>query len=221
MAKIPPLRRMRAEDFPDQNEWIGRILEPINTYFEANTAALNKGLTLDDNFAAAIKTVEIDGNFPVRISWDLSVPPKTVLVGAVRLASGATADLFHTPGIQWSYNQSGQLQIDAVFGILPAPVNFLDSAVATSTEKITIPAHPFETADKVTLSTTGTLPAGLSAGTYYIIKDGLHTVILATSPTNARAGTAVNITAAAGGGIHIITPQYSTKYRLILECKVG
>ena len=55
------------------------------------------------------------------------------------------------------------------------------------------------------LSTTGTLPAGLSPGTYYIIRVSATTVKLATSRGNADDGTAVNITAASGGGVHTMT----------------
>lgn len=222
MAKIPPLRRFLAEDFPTEvQKWIGALLTGVNNYFEQNTSALNKGLTITDNFAGAIKTAEIDGVFPVRISWDLAGKPQTVLVGDVKTASGVSATLLRAPGVQWSFNQSGELQIDDVFGILPDIKTFVDAAVSTGSDTISLPAHDLQTADKIALSTTGTLPTGLLAQNYYVIRDTAHTIKLATSASNARAGTAVNITAAAGGGTHIITPQYSSKYRLILECKIG
>lgn len=58
----------------------------------------------------------------------------------------------------------------------------------------------------VTLSSTGTLPAGLSASTtYFVIRvvQGSGTFKLATTQANAQAGTAINITDA-GTGTHTV-----------------
>ena len=55
------------------------------------------------------------------------------------------------------------------------------------------------------------MPAGLATGTdYYVIKIDANTVALASSRANALLGTAVDITAAAGGGTHTITSQGNT-----------
>lgn len=65
---------------------------------------------------------------------------------------------------------------------------------------------------RVRLTTTGTLPAGLSLATdYYVIKMSDSTFELATSYANAVAGTQVNITDA-GTGTHTISwllPRYT------------
>lgn len=59
--------------------------------------------------------------------------------------------------------------------------------------------------DAVILSTTGTLPAGLSPATvYYAIASATGVIKLATTPANAAAGTAINITDA-GTGTHTLT----------------
>lgn len=71
------------------------------------------------------------------------------------------------------------------------------------TDGVTMTAHPFLTEDKVRLTSTGTLPTGLSAGTdYWIIKVDANTVKFASSLANAQAGTAVNILKATSGGTH-------------------
>jgi hypothetical protein len=66
---------------------------------------------------------------------------------------------------------------------------------------------------RVQLTTSGTLPAGLSLATdYYVIKVSDTTIKLATSYANAVAGTAVNITDA-GTGTHTINtllPRYTS-----------
>lgn len=68
------------------------------------------------------------------------------------------------------------------------------------------------TGTRVRLTTTTTLPAGLSLATdYYVIRVNDSTFKLATSYANARAGTQINITDA-GTGTHTITwllPRYT------------
>lgn len=78
--------------------------------------------------------------------------------------------------------------------------------VNTGTDAFTIPNSNFpQQGQPVTLTTSNTLPAGLSlATTYYIIRvDSTH-VKFATSQANANAATAIDLTTA-GTGIHTIT----------------
>lgn len=82
---------------------------------------------------------------------------------------------------------------------------FLDANVTPGTDTIAITSHTYATTDPVTLTTTGVLPAGLAlATTYYVIKVDANNIKLASSAANATAGTAVDITAAAGGGTHTV-----------------
>jgi hypothetical protein len=55
--------------------------------------------------------------------------------------------------------------------------------------------HGFVTGLKVAATTADTLPTGLSATNYWVIKVDADTIKLASSLANAEAGTAVNITA--------------------------
>jgi len=76
---------------------------------------------------------------------------------------------------------------------------------AAVTDVCTAAAHGYATGLKVAASTTTTLPAGLSATNYWIIKIDADTFKLATSAVNALAGTAVDITDT-GTGVHTVTP---------------
>lgn len=221
MAQIPPVRKISPEDFPEQSEWIEGLITPINQFFDTTVAALSQGLTIAENFSGVIRDVDIDGTFPVKVSWPLRQRPATVLVGQCVRADAASFAQTKAVQVQWSHNQNGQLQIDGAVGILPKAEHFLDAAVTASTDQILLPLHEFTTGQKVILASSGTLPAGISAGIYHIIKVDNFLVKLATTQANAIAGTAVNITAAAGGGAHTITPQYDTRFRLTLECKTG
>lgn len=221
MASIPPIRQIAPEDFPEQSEWIDKLITPINQFFEASVSAFSQGLTIRENFAGDLKDVDIDGTFPVRVAWGLRQKPTSVLVGQCVRADGATFAQTRAVQVQWTHNQNGQLQINNVVGLLPPAAAFVDSAVNTGTDAILLPLHELTTGQKVLLASSGALPAGLSAGIYYIIRTDDFHVKLASTYANALAKTAVDITAAAGGGYHTITPQYNVKFRLTLECKTG
>jgi len=90
----------------------------------------------------------------------------------------------------------------------PAAKTFVDADVTVATDNIHIVGHGFNNGQKVVLTTSGTLPAGLSLLTnYFVIRIGADDFKLATTLANT-VGTPVpvNITAAAGGGTHTVTP---------------
>jgi hypothetical protein len=79
------------------------------------------------------------------------------------------------------------------------------AAVDPATDKITfVQDHKFQVGDTVQVTTTGTLPTGVTtATTYYIIDLSISSVQLATTYANALAGTQINITTA-GSGTHTV-----------------
>jgi len=76
-----------------------------------------------------------------------------------------------------------------------------ETSVSSANETITINAHGYFTGDAVQYSNeSGTNLTGLTSGTtYFVIKSTANTFKLATSLSNANAGTAINITAASTG----------------------
>lgn len=81
------------------------------------------------------------------------------------------------------------------------------AVAATDLLTVTKPQVSWNTGDPVVVSTSGTLPAGLVAGTvYYVIHVADLTLKLATSSALATAGTAIDITTA-GTGTHTIKKQ--------------
>lgn len=79
--------------------------------------------------------------------------------------------------------------------------------VNTADDEITIPTHGLTTGMLGRLTTTGTLPAGLSLATdYFIIVVDANTIQLATTLANAQAGTAVDITdQGSNGAVNTLT----------------
>ena len=80
---------------------------------------------------------------------------------------------------------------------------FVDADVSVGNDTITETAHGMQDGDSVILSNSGgALPTGLSAGTtYYVVSAAADTFKLSLT----TGGTAVNLTAAAGGGTHTAT----------------
>ena len=91
---------------------------------------------------------------------------------------------------------------------------FVDGDVTTGTDTINITAHGFSDLDRIQLTTTGVLPAGLALTTdYWVIGVDNDNFKLASTRGNgllhkgAASAGAVDITAAAGGGTHTVTRQ--------------
>ncbi|REK56943.1 MAG: hypothetical protein DWQ49_09555 [Bacteroidetes bacterium] len=93
-----------------------------------------------------------------------------------------------------------------------ADQTFVDGDVTVGTDNVNITAHGFLVGDHVQLTNSGgALPAGLATATdYYIIRVDADNIKFANSVANAIAGTAVDITAAAGGGTHTVEAQART-----------
>ncbi len=69
------------------------------------------------------------------------------------------------------------------------------SEVDVTANSVSIPSHGYSLGLKIRLTTTGTLPAGLSTGTdYFVIVVDANTIQFASSLAHADAGTAVDIT---------------------------
>ncbi len=86
-------------------------------------------------------------------------------------------------------------------------MTFVDGNVTVGTDQIDLTSHAYVTGDPVVLTTTGTLPAGLATSTtYYVIRISASVIKFASTLANANLGTAIDITAASGGGTHSISP---------------
>lgn len=123
---------------------------------------------------------------------------KAVLTGSYAASTSQVIDLA-------KYNAE-TISIHNVFSVDSSTAKTFQPADVDVTENaITITAHGFETGRKAALTTAGTLPGGLSATDYWVIKIDADTIKLASSLVNALAGTAVDITTQ-GVGTQTLTP---------------
>lgn len=96
----------------------------------------------------------------------------------------------------------------ADFKAAPAGFSFVDGDVTPGSDSIAETAHGLLTGDKVRLTTSGVLPAGLALLTdYYVIRVDANNFKLAASAYDAEWNIPVDITAAAGGGTHNVVGQ--------------
>lgn len=81
-----------------------------------------------------------------------------------------------------------------------SPGTFTTTDVDIVNDVITVASHGLKVADPLHFTTSSSLPTGISVDTaYYAIPTGPNTFKIATSASNAYAGTAVNITAVGAG----------------------
>ena len=77
--------------------------------------------------------------------------------------------------------------------------------VSIANNTLTFNNHRFVTGQKVTYNDGGgTAIGGLADGSYFIIKEDQNTIKLASSASNATAGTAIDLTSGAAGGSHTL-----------------
>lgn len=92
------------------------------------------------------------------------------------------------------------------------PIGTDDFTADPVTDQLTV-NYSYNTGDRITLSSTGTLPGVAGGGTlktnvtYYAIRIDATHVQLATSYANAQANTAIDLTDA-GSGTHSLTPDF-------------
>lgn len=145
-------------------------------------------------------------------SLDSTDSPYTVLAtDKVVLIDGVSDDMtINLPtavgndGLQYFIKRTDDIYIDNQ--------DFADGDVTTGTDNLNITSHGFADLQKVQVSNSGgALPTGLSAATdYWVILVDASNIKLASSRANAVSDTAVDITAAAGGGTHTVEVQANT-----------
>jgi len=124
MAKLPNLRRINVNDFPEEyKDFVSKLSESLNINLEVLYNTLNKRVTLDENIACTYKTIDITVNTsgtpinPISISFAQELEnlyPKGVqVINAVNLTNSNTYPLGQ-PFVSWELNQSGKLLIKNV-----------------------------------------------------------------------------------------------------------
>ncbi|ANS05915.1 hypothetical protein [uncultured Mediterranean phage] len=135
------------------------------------------------------------------IQCSAAVPTETPTGGTVRVE----LDTGIYKRVRYESNSGNDYTILANDDFVDGDVDTTDGASGNS---INIAGHAFVTSDLVQLTSTGTLPAGLSLATdYYIIRLDSANFQFAATLDDSIDGIDVDITAAVGGGTHTVEPQ--------------
>ena len=77
--KPPALTTLKVEDFPEEGEWIGKLLSPINQVFTGIISALNANTTFGDNIPCQTKELAFKwsgaSQLPVKFAYTLTAKP--------------------------------------------------------------------------------------------------------------------------------------------------
>jgi hypothetical protein len=86
--------------------------------------------------------------------------------------------------------------------------------VSDAANTLNITAHPFNTGDRVVVSSTGTVPGGLSSSVaYFVIDETVNSIKLSTSRAGALAGSEIDIQTAGSGTITVASDEIFTLTR--------
>lgn len=117
---LPIIKRIVAEDFPDQNSWIGKLITPLNQALDSVNKLLNKQLTFQDNFLAQVKQLEFAMSAtatPLYFKCTLPVRPSGLFVVNAVESTGDSSKITGTVGVVWEYTQDGRVKINAIYGL--------------------------------------------------------------------------------------------------------
>ena len=116
MSKLPQIRRLVREDFPEVT-WIDKLLFPINQFFQATYDALDKQLTLVENGICQANSFYFKRNavtMPLSFTWNGKKYPTDLIVTKVVFDDGTapTAAVF----AHWNFDGTN-VNITEFYGI--------------------------------------------------------------------------------------------------------
>ena len=114
MAQLPKLSRFQTEDFQkDQRKWIGKLLQPLNSFMQSVVSGLDRNLTVNQNMQGEIKSLNVRGGGEVKFKYSATQRPAVVLVGRVIDKTGVVLAL-PTSCADWQEDGAGNITIRSV-----------------------------------------------------------------------------------------------------------
>lgn len=85
-------KRFEREQFPaDVQEWVPKLIQPLNDVLSSLSAAMKNGLSVTDNLAMQVKTLDLTaGSFPARYKSTVSGKIGGLMVVAAQSGDGST-----------------------------------------------------------------------------------------------------------------------------------
>ncbi len=117
--KISP-KRFTLEEFPDQQDWIGNLIAPLNTQAQELIAGFANNVTVNENLYQELKEIRFvndAGNFPIRFRTKFNKYPQGINVIYCRDTQDGTAS--GMPWLDWSFSD-GLLSVNSITNLTSA-----------------------------------------------------------------------------------------------------
>ena len=114
MAQLPKLSRFQTEDFgKDQRKWIGKLLQPLNSFMQSVVSALDKNLTVNQNLQGEIKSITVRGGTTTSFKYTPTQRPQVVMIGRIIDRTGSIISL-PVSCVDWSDDGAGNITVQAL-----------------------------------------------------------------------------------------------------------
>lgn len=82
--KLGSVTRIRKEDIPESPEWIDKLIDPMNRFFELVYIAMNRKLTIEENISGEFHTADLTAEeLPYEFSIDIGRKPSAVFIAQI------------------------------------------------------------------------------------------------------------------------------------------
>ena len=117
MGQLPSIKSLGMEDFQSQKNWIGKLIDPLNSFMSSLVTNLNKGLTINENMMGFTKSFDVmGGGFPIYIPNDLKSKPIAITIGNIYIKATPAETIGTAATLEWEYAGS-QLKIKNITGL--------------------------------------------------------------------------------------------------------
>lgn len=116
MSKLTP-RKLTVEDFPDEQSWIGSLLQPLNDFFSQVYQGWNNGISIEENLHQELRDLKLVVDvktFPFKVKAKFNTYPKGVVVIYCQDTAGGAPTT--APWVSWTYS-NGQIKITNITGL--------------------------------------------------------------------------------------------------------
>lgn len=120
--RIKALQLLQVEGFPKEvQEWIGKLISPLNDFIKQSVAIVNDGIVFPDNFIGQefvfSFTYQSDAlTLPQSFRWTRPAKPL-----ALQIVAATENDAPVIVLAAWQYTQSGQIQLTQIVKVSAAP----------------------------------------------------------------------------------------------------
>lgn len=167
----------------------------------AIVATVGNELTVDANANVILSSASANPNFNGFRLTNLAAP--------IAASDAATKEYADSVAQGLNVKEASRLASTTNFSATYYNSSGTVSAVTIGSESLTINSHPFNTGERVYISSTGALPGGLSALTeYFVIDVDANTIKLAQSKANALANSPIDLTSTGSGTIVVAHTKY-------------